>query len=137
MPVCLLTWPVPEPVYIAVPICTEGGRCAPARGQRDLPLRAPACFRRNDRLLGFGNKVIAIFYGAHVRPAIYGDHTGHYGVMQMVDDTCLRAHMEGARHRSSTCSTENGWDRCPAWEGGGCWTGSRRRPPGGGLPGAE
>lgn len=69
--------------------------CGPARPTAE----GASAFPSKRQSLGSGNKVIAIFYDAHVRPAIYGDHTGHYGIMQMVDDTCVRAHMEGARHR--------------------------------------
>jgi hypothetical protein len=31
-----------------------------------------------------------------VRPAIYSDHTAHYKIMQMVDDTRVRADMGGS-----------------------------------------
>jgi len=35
---------------------------------------------------GDGNKVATIFYGAHVRPGVYGERTGHYGVLRTVED---------------------------------------------------
>jgi len=63
------------------------------RDKRDPSLRVLARSCRNDRLLGPGNKIITIFFGALVRRGIYGDPTGHYGIMQMVDDTCVRAHV--------------------------------------------
>jgi phosphatidylinositol-3-phosphatase len=40
-------------------------------------------------ILGFGgdnNKVPTIFYGAHVRPGIYKEHTSHYGILRTVED---------------------------------------------------
>lgn len=40
-------------------------------------------------LLGLGcdgNKVPAIFYGAHVRPGTYSERTGHYGILRTVED---------------------------------------------------
>ena len=80
-------------------LCT---RCGP---QSDLPLRVPARSCRNERLLGSGNKVVTIFCGAHVCRGIYGDHAGHYGIMQMVDDTCVWAHM-----RASTAPIIGMWN---------------------------
>ena len=35
---------------------------------------------------GDGNKVPVIFYGAHVRPGVYGERTGHYGILRTVED---------------------------------------------------
>jgi phospholipase C len=35
---------------------------------------------------GDGNKVPAIFYGAHVRPGTYSERTGHYGILRTVED---------------------------------------------------
>ncbi|HEV2374694.1 MAG TPA: alkaline phosphatase family protein, partial [Streptosporangiaceae bacterium] len=40
-------------------------------------------------ILGLGgdnNRVPTIFYGAHVRPGVYSEHTGHYGVLRTVED---------------------------------------------------
>ena len=35
---------------------------------------------------GDGNKVPVIFYGAHVRPGVYSERTGHYGILRTVED---------------------------------------------------
>jgi acid phosphatase len=37
-------------------------------------------------LFGDGNKIPTIFYGAHVRPGVYREHTGHYGILRTVED---------------------------------------------------
>jgi phosphatidylinositol-3-phosphatase len=41
---------------------------------------------------GDGNKVPAIFYGAHVRPGTYTDRTSHYGILRTVEDMYGLAH---------------------------------------------
>ena len=40
-------------------------------------------------ILGLGgdnNRVPTIFYGAHVRPGVYSEHTSHYGVLRTIED---------------------------------------------------
>lgn len=40
-------------------------------------------------ILGLGgdkNKVPTIFYGAHVRPGTYSEHTSHYGILRTIED---------------------------------------------------
>jgi hypothetical protein len=41
---------------------------------------------------GDGNKVPTIFYGAHVRPGTYAEHTSHYGILRTVEDMYGLAH---------------------------------------------
>jgi hypothetical protein len=47
---------------------------------------------------GNGNKVPAIFYGAHVRPGTYSERTGHYGILRTVED------MYGLRHAGASAT---------------------------------
>lgn len=35
---------------------------------------------------GDNNKIPTIFYGAHVRPGTYSEHTSHYGVLRTIED---------------------------------------------------
>ena len=46
-------------------------------------------FDEDASILGFGgdnNRTPTIFYGAHVRPGTYGEHTSHYGILRTVED---------------------------------------------------
>ena len=46
-------------------------------------------FDEDATILGLGgdnNKIPTIFYGAHVRPGTYSEHTSHYGVLRTVED---------------------------------------------------
>jgi len=47
---------------------------------------------------GDNNRVPTIFYGAHVRPGTYSEHTGHYGVLRTVED------MYGLPHAGASAS---------------------------------
>jgi acid phosphatase len=46
-------------------------------------------------ILGFGGdneKIPTIFYGAHVRPGTYSEHTSHYGILRTMEDMYGLAH---------------------------------------------
>jgi phosphatidylinositol-3-phosphatase len=43
-------------------------------------------------------RVPTIFYGAHVRPGTYTEHTSHYGVLRTVED------MYGLPHAGASAS---------------------------------
>jgi hypothetical protein len=47
---------------------------------------------------GDNNRVPTIFYGAHVRPGTYTEHTSHYGVLRTVED------MYGLPHAGASAS---------------------------------
>jgi phosphatidylinositol-3-phosphatase len=49
-------------------------------------------------LLGDHNKIPTIFYGAHVRPGTYSEHTSHYGVLRTIED------MYGLHHAGASAS---------------------------------
>ena len=80
---------------------------APCTGPARPTAEGASAFPSKRQVAGSGNKVIALFYGAHVRPAIYGDPPRPLRIMQMVDDTCVRAHMEerGTDHRHAALRT--------------------------------
>ena len=61
-------------------------------------------FDEDSTILGLGgdnNKIPTIFYGAHVRPGTYSEHTTHYGILRTVED------MYGLPHagRSASAAT--------------------------------
>jgi acid phosphatase len=41
---------------------------------------------------GDNNKVPTIFYGQHVRPGTYSEHTSHYGILRTIEDMYGLAH---------------------------------------------
>jgi acid phosphatase len=46
-------------------------------------------FDEDASILGFGgdnNRIPTIFYGAHVHPGTYSEHTSHYGILRTVED---------------------------------------------------
>jgi acid phosphatase len=75
-----------------------GGYASRARSHNSLLI---ITWDEDGSILGLGgdnNKVPTIFYGAHVRPGIYGERTGHDGVLRTVED------MYGPPHAGATAT---------------------------------
>lgn len=69
-----------------------GGYAQWARGHNGLLI---ITWDEDGSILGFfgdNNKIPTIFYGAHVRPGIYGEHTTHYGILRTIEDMYGLAH---------------------------------------------
>jgi hypothetical protein len=63
-----------------------GGYAQWAKGHNSLLI---VTFDEDATILGLGgdnNRIPTIFYGAHVRPGSYTEHTTHYGVLRTVED---------------------------------------------------
>jgi phosphatidylinositol-3-phosphatase len=75
-----------------------GGYASWARSNNSLLI---ITWDEDGTILGLGgdnNRVPTIFYGAHVRPGVYSEHTGHYGILRTVED------MYGLPHAGASAS---------------------------------
>ncbi len=94
---------LPTVSFVIPNLCHDMHTCSRDTGdtwvQHHLGLYARWAQRHNSLLiltwdedgafLGLGgdnNKVPTIFYGAHVRPGTYGEHTSHYGILRTIED---------------------------------------------------
>jgi hypothetical protein len=75
-----------------------GGYASWARSNNSLLI---ITWDEDGTILGLGgdnNRVPTIFYGAHVRPGVYSEHTSHYGILRTVED------MYGLPHAGASAS---------------------------------